>query len=109
MSEPYNPHVGDVGTVIRLRVTELPPGATVPAAVDLSAATGLQFVLLSPKKRRLVVASVLSGDGTDGKLQYVTHAGDLDAAGQWKVQAKFSVGGSSWSTDVVAFKVSANL
>lgn len=108
----YQPHVGDVGTVLRLRILELPPGVTdvtQAVAVDLSLATQMQFVFLSPKKRRFAVTAVRTTDGKDGRMQYVTLGVDLDVPGRWQVQALFAVGTQAWSTDIVAFFVSPNL
>lgn len=108
----YQPHVGDIGTFFRLRVKELPPGVTDPALaepVDLSTASNMQIVFLSPAKRRFVVTAVLTNDGADGLMEYVTQSGDLDVKGRWKMQGLFSIGPATWATDIVTFEVSANL
>lgn len=105
----FQPHVGDVGTILRIAAKTVLPGATAQTPVDLSSATNLQIVLLSPQKRRLVKAAQLTSSGTDGKFQYSVDEGDLDVPGRWRMQGTFDVGPDSFSTEVVAFFVAKNI
>lgn len=103
---------GDVGTVLVFTVREWPVGTTptpntIAPVVDLSSATGLRLILIPPPGvlsqgvAQNTVAATFYTDGTDGKLQYTTVAGDVPMvpwAGQpqrWQVRPMFTLSG--WS------------
>jgi hypothetical protein len=85
-------YVDDVGTVI-----------TVDCGSDLEGAT--EAVLLVRKPDGIEVswpATIIAIDGVKRFLRYVTHAGELDQPGTYKVQAKVLVPG--WSGRVGRFR-----
>ena len=96
-------HVDDVGT--RFLITVQDDGV----AVDISSATARQINFKKPSATVLNRTGSLFTDGTDGKMYYDAVAGDLDEAGDYKIQGKviFSVG--NFSTDVKKFKVHCNI
>ena len=96
-------HVDDVGP--RLLITVQDDGV----AVDISSATARQINFKKPSATVLNRTGSLFTDGTDGKMYYDAVAGDLDEAGDYKIQGKviFSVG--TFSTDVKKFKVHCNI
>lgn len=96
-------HVGDIGTVLRVTVQDD------DEVVDLSTATIKIIYLEKPAGTKLTKTAVFTTDGSDGKIQYVTIAGDLDAAGWWKIQAHVTLPAGSWYSDWQPFRVHANL
>jgi len=109
-------HKNDVGTefiVTILDFTEDNNGEI----VDISTATAKQIIFLKPDgvtkiTNPAVFTSIASGgtaDGTDGKLSYFSVSGDLDAIGQYKIQATITTPGGYWSTTISKFKVVDNL
>ncbi len=100
-------HAQDIGTIFRLTVTddEVPE-----VAIDVSAATTLEFLFQKPSGDVVTQTPVFTTDGTDGQLQYTTVSGDLDETGQWKLQCRYAfAGGADRRTDVVTFVVKENL
>ena len=54
--------------------------------------------------------AVLSGDGSDGKMQYIIVLNtELDQKGNWKIQGIVELPSGKWSTDIDKFKVYENL
>jgi hypothetical protein len=94
--------VGDVGTVFRATVKDdgLP--------VNLSAFT-VELLFKRPDKSTLTAAASFQTDGTDGKIEYVWLAGDVNSDGWWKVQARVIESAASWRTFSGRFRVEAAL
>lgn len=97
-------HVGDEGTIIRLKLYD---GDDV---VDISPASGQTMQLKFKKPSGTVVAkdAVFTTDGTDGQLQYVTEADSaniLDEAGEWLVQALVEFETGKWHSEKLRFLV----
>lgn len=104
MSKNPEIHVGDVGTVFEVSVVDedcLP--------VDLSSSTVLSLRLKAGKAVTIERDAIVVNDGTDGKIKYTTVAGDLSAAGIWKIQAYVETPEGKWSTDIGSFEVHTNL
>lgn len=98
-------HKGDVGTLIRLIVTDHKG-----AVVDVSSATTKQILLQRPNGSVEAKAAVFSTDGSDGAVQYVTQAGDLDQVGDgWRAQARLASATQDFKTQWVEFEVKPNL
>lgn len=76
-------HVGDVGTVLVLTVTEN------GAIVDLSSAVSLSLKFKAPDASVVTVTGTLNTDGTDGKIKYTHVTGDglFGIGGKWQAQA----------------------
>lgn len=100
MSDLQTIHVGDTGTSIRILVTE--DGDP----VNISSATVKKLKFLKKDKTTLVVDASFLTDGLDGYLEYKTVDGDIDMAGQWKVQAYLEIGTWKGHTEKQAFIVS---
>jgi hypothetical protein len=96
-------HVNDVGTALVVTITD-----ETGAAVNVAAATNIKVYLTKPDGTVLTKTGVLDDDGTDGKIKYVTQAGDLSVKGAWKIQAAVTLGSASWSTRQAAFQVHAS-
>lgn len=100
-----NPRVGDVGTAVQLTMFERDPVTAEVAAADISAATALALKFRKPDGTVVTKTAAFVTDGTDGLLQYVTQAGDLDAAGRWQVEGEITVPGGFFSTEIYRMKV----
>ena len=97
-------HVADIGTLIEVTVMD---GAQV---VDISGCTTRQIYLQKPSGSVLQKTASLSGDGTDGKMRYVSQSGDFDQHGFWYVQAYVVFpSGKEWHTTTESFPVHPNL
>lgn len=96
-------HEGDIGTKLLITVTD--DGSI----VDISSASSLSIYIKKPSGTILTRTGVLETDGTDGKMYYITVAGDLDAAGNYKIQGKVVLPAGSYYTSTATFKVHCNL
>lgn len=80
------------------------------AALDISAATGLTFNLITPKKELIIKTAVFDDDGTDGILKYAFVAADLprhrkDLVGLWLVEPHFTLSSFVGPCDPAQFLV----
>lgn len=100
-------HNGDLGTTFLLTITEA-DGTT---AVDVSTATKLQMIFEDSAGVSVTKTAVLNTTGTDGKIKYVSVAGDIDMAGTWRVQGyvEFGSGASKYYSGITEFIVYDNL
>ena len=95
---------GDIGTVFERTIKD---GDVV---IDISSASPLQIIFQKPDDGAFVTqTAVFTTNGTDGKLRYVTLLDDLDEIGVWQWQAKITLGGGTWKTDILDFQVHENL
>jgi len=88
-------HYGDVGAVIELTATDCNG-----VVEDISAATTLEIYFQKPDGTTVTKTAVFTTDGTDGKFQYTTIAGDLDMVGTWHYQGHIVTPTTSLSTDI---------
>ena len=95
-------HVNDVGLVMEGTITD-------GGAVDVSAATLKQIWLEDPSGDATGYTAGFKTDGTDGIISYTTALGDLDATGTWKIQAKVTLSGKTFHSDVTTFTVHESL
>lgn len=94
---------GDIGSTIRVTVKK--NGVPLP----LQTATLMKLKLAKPSGVVVERVMVFNTDGSDGKLKYVTLAGDLDEAGPWSGQVSFTIGSGSWHTDEFSMVIGAVL
>lgn len=98
-------HVGDIGTAMVFQVVDQSNNI-----VDLSSASAMQVILKAPSwSSGQAFTAVWSTNGTDGKMQYVSIASTFSEPGTWQAQVYFAIGGGAWKSDIVKFKVKANL
>lgn len=98
-------HSGDVGTIIRLTITEndnITP-------VDVSNAAVKVFYFRKSDGTKLNVNADFDSDGVDGKLKYATVEGDINVVGRWHVQAYVEIGTSKYYSATTTFLVESNL
>ena len=97
-------HVNDVGTKFLITVKDS------GVVVNVSGANVLQIDFRKPDDSIFSRSGTIYTDGSDGKIYYNTIAGDLNEAGNWKIQGKISPsGGGTYYTDIHTFKVHRNL
>ena len=99
-------HVNDIGTRFLVTVKD---GAD---AVDISSATSLDINFRKPDDSILNRTGSLLDDGSavSGVMYYDTVAGDMDSAGNWKLQGKITLSSTGvFYTDIHTFKVYRNL
>ena len=98
-------HNGDVGTIIRLTITEDDD----TTAVDVSGASVKKFYFLKPDNTKENVTAEFDSTGADGKLKYTTVSGDIDTVGRWQVQAYVEIGAAKYYSTKCTFVVQSNL
>jgi hypothetical protein len=96
--------VKDAGVQFIIQVLDL-----YGSVVNIGAATALQVLFLRPDQSLLAVSANLYSNGVDGKIQYVSVAGDLGQTGRWGIQAAYQIGGNQKYTSIKYFNVDANL
>jgi hypothetical protein len=97
-------HLNDVGT--RFQLTLEDGDGT---AVNISTATTKEFVFRKPDGSTITRDATFSTDGSNGVLYYDTVTGDIDQAGQWKVQAYVDMTGFDGHSGEKTFVVHKNL
>lgn len=93
-------YLGDVGTSFEFTILDQ-EGNVVP----LTGTGTFKLRFKRPRGERLEVPATLVTDGTDGRIRYVTVAGDIDEAGKWKVQSFVQTSQGAWSSNVHEFFV----
>lgn len=101
--------VGVVGAQIELQVVEYNADTDADDIVDISSATDLKITIQRPDITVFERTATLSSDGTDGKMQILTEAGDLTVDGSYRVQGSLTSGTWSGPSTVGQFKVEENL
>lgn len=101
-----NVHKNDVGTAFDFTVIDDSDGGV----VDLSLCPTREATFVKPDGTVLGPKTcTLITDGTDGRMRYVTIAGDIDQSGSWKVQGRAAIDAArSWYSDLVRFLVLPN-
>ena len=96
-------HKNDIGTLFEIEILSN------EVAVDISAATVKRLIFLKPNGTKNTVNCNFTTDGTDGLLQYLSVAGDLDQVGILGVQLYVEIGSQIWSSDFETIVVRENL
>lgn len=99
--------VGSVGVEIVVPLADLNGNP-----IDLALATVMTLYLQPPNSTTASgkVATKV-GSGKEGKMLYVTVAGDLPVAGEWKVQSRvqYTTPTRDWWSEIYPLVVAANL
>jgi hypothetical protein len=96
-------HENDVGTVFEVTLKD---GDTV---VDVSGATDKKIIFRKGDQTTVSKTAAFTTDGTDGKIRYISVAGDLTPAGKWTMQAYVESVSGKWHSDKHHFTVYKNL
>ncbi len=89
----------DIGT--KLRITASINGSV----VDINSASAMTIFLRKPGRTVLTKTAVLSTDGTNGKFEYITVAGDVNEQGLWRIQGKVVLTSGTFRTAIGGFNV----
>lgn len=96
-------HLGDVGTLLRVTITEN------GTAVDISAATTKQIKFQKKNRETFVRDASFYTDGSDGMITYTFQAGELDVKGVWTIQAYVELPNGKWHSTKEEFTVDPNI
>lgn len=101
--------LNDIGTKFQFTIYECIDG--VDTIVDISTADNIEIIFKGPDDIPVTKIGVLTTDGTDGKVHYITITGDIDQLGKWEVQAKvnMTVGTAEFWSSIINFRVVENL
>lgn len=106
-------HLDDVGTMVQATMKEctIDPitGKDVLAILDISTATVLEILFKKPDKTSVTKPAVLSTDGTDGNMHYISETGFFDQLKKWEIQARVTFPGGKWSSTIGTFTVIENV
>jgi hypothetical protein len=69
----------------------------------------MQIKFKKPDDSIVPQTAVLTGDGSDGNMQYTSVDGDLDQDGEWKLQGYIELGSGKWNSSIRSFNVDVNL
>jgi len=95
-------HVGDVGSLIRVTVTE--------CGQPFNAQGGTASMLFQAPDGTVTARSAQpETDGRDGVFVYLTQEGDLRVDGPWRGQVQVILPSGTWTSDTFAFQVAATL
>lgn len=117
MSGTYDFTVGQIGARIILEIVRRDPISKLVTALDISAATTKDIVVLKPDgTTKLTFTAVFTpvpegeGDGSDGLIEATTTlTSELDQEGTYQAQAQIVVPGEDGFTQVGTFTVGGNL
>lgn len=104
MADKTEIHVGAVGLSIRPHIIDENEDD-----IDVSGATTKQVLITDPDGNTSAESADFVTDGTDGLIEYVTQAGDLDEPGWWQAQGYIVTGTKSFKTKILRFQVKENL
>ena len=97
-------HNGDIGTVFELTIVD-----TDKVSIDVSTAAVKYIYFQDPTGARMRKTATFTTDGTDGKIEYVTIAGDIDEVGTWQVQGYAETSLGKFYTEKMSFQVLSTL
>lgn len=98
-------HVGDVGTIFRLTIVE----SDEVTPVNVSSATVKKIYFMKPDGTKVTKTAVFSTDGTDGKIQYVGIAGDVDQPREWQMQGYVEMTSGKFFSEIKRFTFESSL
>lgn len=90
---------GDYGTIVRFTLS-------VDGVIDnLSTVTAKTIRFRKPNGTTFDRTASFTTDGTDGKVQYTTIAGDISIKGNWRVAARITFSNRFYETPAQTFTV----
>jgi hypothetical protein len=92
----------DTGTTFRATIKD---GLSVVDVSSAGGGTAKQFYLKGPTGATKTVDASFATDGSDGVIEYITQAGDLDEEGTWRWQAKVELSSGTWKSEIQTFEV----
>ncbi len=98
-------HVGDVGTIFRITIVE--NDEVTP--VNVSGATVKKILFKKGDGTKMEKTAIFYTNGSDGIIQYVGIAGDVNVNGNWKMQGYVEMPSGKFYSAVETFIVKENL
>jgi hypothetical protein len=77
--------------------------------VNLSTSVSHTITFKKPDSSILSVSGTLQSTGVSGVMFYTAQSGDLDLAGQWKIQGFVDLGATQFYSEPSSFRVYKNL
>ena len=78
--------------------------------IDISTATTMEVLFQRPDRTTFAKVAIFTGDGTDGRLEYVSEVNDLTPAGDWFIQARVAnLPSSDFRSEVLPLKIHGNI
>jgi len=101
MSAITDIHTNDIGTVFIINISD----SGVP--VDLSGGTSASNVILFKRPDRTTFnrPAVFDTDGKNGRIKYVSVAGDISMPGVWYISARVNTENGQWVATADTFTV----
>lgn len=102
-----HPHIlGSVGTTFRATIKDQDN-----VVVNVSGAATKELIFKKPVTGALITkAAAFTTDGTNGKIEYKTVAGDIDEIGTWEWNPHVIISaGNEWYSDPLEFVVKDKL
>lgn len=97
---------GAIGVIVRRTIREHQTGVV----IDLSAASGITFVLKNPRGVVTTHAGTFASGGADGIIQWTTAAAtDFGEAGRWMQQVEYIKAGGTFKTQKEVLMIEPNL
>lgn len=98
-------HVGDVGTVFRLTIVETDGVTPIP----IQTATIKNILFKKSNGTKVTKSATFVTDGSDGLIQYIGLAGDIDVSGPWWMQGYIEMPSGKFYSSEVPFTVLKNI
>ncbi len=80
----------DVGVIFTVTIVECDDDGDL-VVKDISSATVKEIAFLKPDGTSQIETADFTTDGTDGKIEYTSLAGDLDTIGRWFLEGKVTI------------------
>jgi hypothetical protein len=104
LSTGSNPiQVGAQGLILEISLTNS------GKPMNLALSTVRKITIKTPSGEKIQRDAILSSNGTDGKIKYLTQADDLKLAGTYQVQVFIATPDFSSYSSISSFNVSSNL
>lgn len=107
MSDLAKIHVGDIGTIILVTITDQDG-----AVLDISTASTKEIKIQKVDNSGLTKTKTADfvSDGTNGQIKFVTEETDFSSSGEWVVQGRIVLPGEgTWNTSKESFYVASNI
>ena len=105
MTCDFEVQAGAVGTAFRVTIVDCDD-----VFIDISTASVKTITFKDPSGTKVVQTAVFYTDGTEGIIEYVSVANDLDLVGDnWQIQGHVTLPTGEWPSKIGEFSVKDNL
>ena len=96
-------HMGDTGSIFEVTIMDY--SLSTPTIVDVGAMTTSYFAFTRPDGVQTKYEVVLTTDGSDGKVNYVTVGTEFDTVGLWAWDCFIDMTSVKYNTDTLTIDV----